>query len=236
MAVVLIDERLSEALERRLILLGHTPIRIKASGVLGADVASHPDMLVFHDKETLITTCAYAEEAPHVFTDIRLSANVNIRFCDEEQFSDYPRDCILNAIRFKDMLFCKSDSVSRAVLSYARERDLKIVSVNQGYPRCTVLKLSDGAAITADRGMARALSENGIRVYLINNGNITLPCRSYGFIGGAGGVFENTVYFTGNIDTHPDACLIKDAIKTEKMALVCLSDGNLFDGGGLIFL
>ena len=132
-------------------------------------------------------------------------------------------------------LFCRTESASEYLIAAAKRSGLEIVSVKQGYPACTVLKLSDEAAITADRGMAEALRAEGIRVYLIENGGISLPPYEFGFIGGASGVFGGAVYFLGDASRHPSWEIISDAIEKEGLRAVMLGRCELLDLGGIIF-
>jgi hypothetical protein len=237
MTLALIDERISFEAERRLSALGFFPIRMKKNKRLSPDIASHPDILCFHDRNTLITSCTYAEDAPYIFTDIReYCPELKIYFCDDRQSEKYPNDCIYNALRFGSRLFCKTDSVSEGVLRYAERSGLECIRVKQGYPRCSVLKLRENTAVTADAGMARVLSENGIKVYRIRAGHVKLEGREYGFIGGCAGVFGDTVYSLGDIDTHPDSEIIKDAVRDSGMKHLSLCEGELTDLGTILFL
>ena len=84
--------------------------------------------------------------------------------------------------------------------------------------------------------MAKILSDNGIKVTLIENGEIDLPPYKYGFIGGCAGISDGVVYFNGQIELHPSFNLIKDAIKEASLRYVCLSSQKLRDVGGILFL
>jgi len=204
---------------------------------VSAPIASHPDMLLFRHNENIITSAEYCDVAAYTFTEIREACpHVRISFVDEVQEYEYPNDAIFNALVMGNCLFCREESVSRAVLEYARECGLKTVNVNQGYPACTTLKLNEEVAVTADDGMARALSENGIKVFKISPYGVTLPPYEYGFIGGAAGVHGGFAYFLGNLDTHPDERVIKDACRAARVAPVSLSTGSLTDLGGIVFI
>lgn len=236
MICALVDERIDAGSERALAARGFHVIRLPASKKLGAAVASHPDMLLFYHKNRIITSAEYCDSAPYVFSDIReLLPRVNISFTDESFDAEYPRDAIFNALPVGEYLFCKVDSVSPSLLAYANQAGLKIIPVKQGYPACTTLAFGN-AAITADCGMAKALSGAGIKVTLISCGGIELLPYEYGFIGGAAGVFGNTVYFLGNLDSHPDAKLIREAILAEGFCPHSLSDAPLRDLGRIIFI
>ncbi len=236
MICALVDERIDGASERALLKRGFRVMRLPAAKNLGEAVASHPDMLLFYYNNRIITSAEYCESAPYIFSDIReLLPGVTITFTSDIFSNEYPRDAIFNALPIENCLFSKNDTVSRALLDYADECGLVPVPVKQGYPACTTLAFG-GAAITADCGMARVLSAHGIRVTVISSGGITLPPYEYGFIGGAAGVYGKTVYFLGNLDTHPDAALIRSAIEAEGFSAVSLSEGPLRDLGRIIFI
>ena len=98
-----------------------------------------------------------------------------------------------------------------------------------------MLKLSESAAITADRGMAEILKKHGIRATLIEHGGISLPPYEYGFIGGAGEVHDGKLYFFGDVNTHPDKDKIMSAAESEGLTVISLCAGVLRDLGGILF-
>lgn len=236
MKCALVDERISESAERGLLLRGFRVIKIPAEKNLSEAVKSHPDMILFHHKNKIIASADYCERYPYVFSDIREYCDkISLTFTEDKFSPDYPRDVIFNALVIKDKIFLKKDSISRAVTEYATSMGMRIIPVNQGYPSCVTLAFGE-SAITQDEGMARALSREGIRVTLISSGDISLPPHEYGFIGGASGVYGDTVYFLGNIDLHRDREKIKSAIQDEGMRFVSLSSEPLRDLGKIIFI
>lgn len=236
MKTVIVDERISDKCERSLALHGFRVLRLPADSHLGGAVASHPDTVLFYADSEIITTAEYCDDAAYFFTDLRqMHPHIKITFTSEQRSPLYPRDCIMNALAVGGNIFCKSDTVSEKIKEFASERDLRIIHTRQGYPACTVLSLCD-YAITADRGMAATLSENGIAVTLIREGHILLDSHEYGFIGGASGVFSDKVYFFGDILSHPDGELICEAIRRAGYTPISLSDEPLCDLGGMIFL
>jgi hypothetical protein len=237
MAIAIVDCRISEKCERALMLRGFTVIKVPPSSRLGAAVASHPDMLMFKCGDQIITSADYCDEAAYVFGDIReYCPSVRISFTDDVFEPEYPKDAIFNALECKGRLYCRTASISSAVKKCAEERGLKLTDVKQGYPACTVLHLSGEVCVTADEGMARALRECGVSVYVIENGDVTLPPYEYGFIGGAAGVYQGVVYFLGDLDTHRSKDVIKEACKAAKVTPVSLSCEPLADLGRIIFI
>ena len=84
--------------------------------------------------------------------------------------------------------------------------------------------------------MHDVLTKHGIRVTLIENGDVLLPPYEYGFIGGASGVFGDTVYFLGDVTKHRSYEKIRKACEGEGKDVVSLSDEGLIDLGRIIFL
>lgn len=140
--------------------------------------------------------------------------------------SPYPSDCLLNVETFGNniVIGAKSPRIS-AYETY------KHISVKQGYVGCSVLKLCEKAAITEDVGVARALSEIGVDVLLLERGPVLLPGASYGFIGGAGFVFNKNAYFFGNIEYHPQFDVLAAFLSKHRIKYFSLSSEKLTDYG-----
>lgn len=240
MTSVLVDYRISDAIERRLMALGFYPLRLPPSASLPEAIASHPDTLVCRIGDELITSADYCDEAAYIFTELReRHPSLKIRFTEDAFGKEYPKDCPFNALKLGKRLYARGESISAAVLDTAREHGYEHISVRQGYPACTTLAFESDAgelAITADCGMARVLSSCGVSVTKIENGAIALPPYEYGFIGGASGVYKSKIYFLGDLSTHPSADAIRAAALSVGFDTVSLSDEELFDGGGLIFI
>ena len=236
MRIVLVDERISDAIERSLYKLGVRPIRLPKDPCLGEAVRSHPDTLIFHHGSRLITTADYCDVAAYIFSDIReMTDDVKISFTADIRGDKYPLDCTMNALVIGDKIFCNEKHISKAIIEYANESGLRVIHTNQGYPACTTLAFGN-SAITADPGMAKVLQNEGVNVLQITEGHIALPPHEYGFIGGASVVIGNKVCFYGDISRHPDGAAIVEFIRDNGYEAVCLSDEHLVDFGGGIVL
>ncbi len=237
MKLAIVDERISAEARRTLSLSGFYIIDAPRAKGLPAPLASHPDMLIFKHESTLITSCDYVDEAPFVFEDIfRLIPSLTLVVSDESFGESYPHDAIFNALTVGERIFIKSDTASRAVLEYAKKRGLEIINSKQGYPACTTLAIDGRHTISSDLGMVKLLRENGIETLNISEGEISLPPYEYGFIGGAAGVFRDTVYFIGSLDTHPDGERIKEFCRAAGKRAISLATHTLTDLGRIIFI
>ena len=237
MKSVICDNRISAAMERRLQILGYYVIKLPLCSSLPEAISSHPDSLIFRLGDTFVTTCDYAEEAAYVFSDIReFSPDSRITFIDVPLGKSYPHDARLNAVSIGNHLITNTKTVAKEILEISEKQGFYTQNVNQGYPNCSILKINDENIITADAGIARKLEALGINALLITPGHISLPPYAYGFIGGASGVDGKTVYFLGDIMTHPDGKKITEFIENLGMKAVSLDSGELQDMGGIVFL
>jgi hypothetical protein len=234
--IALVDERITEKCERSLEELGFSVLKLPTYEKLPAPLASHTDMLAFRLGDTLLFPKDFLDNHPEIEAFIHSGReDIKILRSDIAISSTYPHDAAMNALVLGNRVFARKGSVCPDIIRLAESLGFEVIFVNQGYPACTVLPLGN-AAVTADEGMRRAIAGGGAEVYKINDGGIALPPYEYGFIGGACGVFEGVVYTLGDIDSHPDAAIIKAAIAREGLSLVSLSDEELRDLGGILFI
>ena len=236
----IVDERISEKCAARLSLDGFEVIRLPRDERLGEAVASHTDMLLFRLGDTIIGSRAYFEKNASVYNTLkRALPNFDFILSGEVISRDYPHDAIFNALRVGNKLFAKTDTVSSEILALAERVGLEIESVKQGYPACTALAISEKLVITADAGIRKAMERRGIKVLTISDSeSVLLPPYKNGFIGGSAGVFENKVYFIGNLHSHPFADIIESELSSIGYVAVSLDpdSDSLFDLGGMILI
>ncbi len=212
-----------------LIKYGFTPVALVPDNRLNKIVNTHADTLIFTDGKTHIANSDYMKNLPYEISDYFTPT-------DDFPYGEYPTDAAFNALSVGTRIFCRTQSMSPTVRDYAEKNGYTLVSVKQGYARCSALALSN-AVITADLGMGTTIAAQGINVFIIGSGHITLEGCKYGFIGGASFVDEatKTVYFFGDISAHPDGNEITAFIKKQGYSVVSLG-GELTDFGGAVVL
>ena len=237
MKICLCDERLPIACRTALEGEGFITLPLpKAEGVEAA-ICSHTDIVLFRNGNQLIIPREYADKNRDLFKKVQAAcAELNIIKSDIAPIGTYPKNACYNALVIGKLLFVKQDTVCRDILEYATAAGLKAVNVRQGYPACTVLPITDSAAITADKGMEKELLAQGIRVLLVRDSErILLPPYKNGFIGGCAARLGDAIYFMGNLECHPDAERIKDFIRENGMRAISLTGGEyLYDVGGAV--
>lgn len=148
--------------------------------------------------------------------------------------AEYPNNVSLNVALIGNKLLCKASALDKKLREYCILQGIDIINVNQGYTKCSTLILNDNAIITADTTIQKEASKQGIDVLKITQGGILLEGADYGFIGGCSGVIDDTVYFFGDITTHPDSSDIIGFIKKHNMKHVNLLREQLIDIGGFV--
>ncbi len=236
--IAITDSRIRAEEEITLVRHGFRVITLPPFSRLSPPVASHTDMLIARLGDEYISIADYSEEASYVFSDISsllLPGGARFTLTDDSVYDEYPLDAKLNILIMGRKIFCNTDNISPHIKQKAECLGYELIHTAQGYPACTVLKLSDDSALTADCGMAKALRDNGIDVTLIKNGGIELLPYEYGFIGGTGGVYDGKLYMFGDPSGHPSYKLILSAAEAHGLKIVPLSSGKLRDLGGILF-
>lgn len=218
--------------------LGHQTISLPVDPRLAPQVASHPDMLLFLIDHTLICDRFYYESYAKNQIDLACkTGNLTLSLTDEPPKPEYPYDIRFNAFCIGKYLFCYRAYTSPTVLKAAEENGKTIVSVRQGYARCSTCPVGDHALITADPSILQAArKQNDLDALSVHQGHIELPGYPYGFLGGSCGTDGKHLFFCGSLSRHPDGNTIHQFCERHSVEVVELSTDPLFDGGSLIFI
>ena len=191
----------------------------------------HADLqcLILNDTAFVLKRCQRLSEA--------LSDRYHVIECGERFGGVYPDNVKLNALYVDNKLICRVPSLDDKVKEYCDKNNIKLIHVNQGYAKCSCAVVSDRALITADQGIAKALTDTNIDFLTVEEGSVELEGAKYGFIGGASGYDSDkrTLYSCGDITRHPDYAKIKYFCDIHGTRIVNLNDDDLTDIGGIIF-
>ncbi len=228
MKTLIIGEKYRGKLEKHLELLGFDVFWLPNNTNIDKKLSGHSDLSIFIYKNTaILANYLMGQEIVNFLTN----RGFNVILSNENQGVKYPKDINLCASLIGDKLLHCSKYTDKKIL------DLKLdcIEVKQGYARCSCLTFGD-CIITSDKGIAAALNRNNIETLLIDEDGIILEGYSRGFIGGASFVCDNTVYFIGDINKHPDGKLISEFILKNKYEVCCVYDGELIDIGGAVVI
>ncbi len=236
--LAIIDFRADEEIVLNLENLGFKVIKMKGFEALPKPVFAHPDMLMFIDGDTLFTHTDYYKVAREELDLIAREKNLKIVVSNEKIGDKYPLDVLFNAVLLEGFLITNLNTVSEHIKDFAVNNSIKIINVKQGYTKCSVLKVCDNAIITADEGIYNAvLGEEKIDALKISENFADLDGYAYGFIGGASGLFGDSVYFSGDITLHPDyKSILAFCQKHGKKIISLKKNSRLYDLGTLTFI
>ena len=232
--LAVVDSRLPLSCLEGLNRFDFTPLPLPPFPRLSSPVTSHPDMRLLHVRDTLFCHREYYAIAKPEIDRILSVSGLSLCLTEDEVKETYPNDVALNFIFTGNCLLGKTEVLSEKVTEYAKAHRISLLSVKQGYAKCSTVVL-DGAIITADTGIAAAAASRGIDTLLVSEGDVSLPPYPYGFLGGASGVCGKTVFFCGDILAHKDGARIEAFCQKHGYKAVSLSNEPLFDGGSILF-
>lgn len=229
MKTLIIGERYKKKLEKTLNLRGFDVFWLPENPYIDPRLASHCDLSVFVlDNKAVIAGHLWRNQE---LVNLLTNRGVKVICSQYQQDCVYPKDVNLCALVMGDKLLHNETCTDPAIIN---NFSLKSIHIKQGYARCTALAVDAYSLITADAGVARAAENAGLDVLKIGKSGIELQGFNEGFVGGAAFKSGNVIYFTGNIDSHPDGREIKSFISERGLLCVSLTDGPLFDIGGAI--
>ncbi len=215
---------------RELALYGYNIIPTDKIDTLLVPEQKHADMQILriNNDYFILKECMHLKNKISACKPIVCSAPIGKR---------YPENIMLNFLYYNNALYGKLSAISTELKNYCKNKNIKIINVNQGYCRCSTLAVNSNSFITADGGIEKALINDGAKVLRISEENIRLEGFNYGFIGGAGGTINDSVFFFGNIESHPDYESIENFINkhNKKIKIIC-KEMPLTDIGGIVKL
>ena len=228
--LLLVSEDMQGEIERLLGDLGYGCVRLPKCDRLDTPVASHPDMIFYRLSDgRLLTDRGYYEK------NARLLKSTGGRFAFSEKSLDkkYPADILFDAFCIGGTVYGRTESVAPEISADCEG----VARVSQGYAKCSTLALDSGA-VTADMGIYKALTVNGVSALLIASGGIVLEGYGYGFIGGASffDPISRTAVFFGDprgLESYPE---IEGFLKEQGVRVLYPEGIPLTDLGGAVIV
>jgi len=189
---------------------------------VSAPVSGHPDLSLCAIGDTFV-----AEKTAYAYYREKLAGKRVI--CGETTLDKhYPSDIAYNVLISENIAFANVAFLDSVVKRELAGLNIRLISVNQGYARCSTVALKNGL-ISADPSIIRAARDAGVDVLPIAPGMVELAGYNYGFLGGASGLIDNRLFFFGNIKKHKNYKEIKDftlkkGISIEYIDLLPLTD------------
>lgn len=219
-------DKLAAPLENR----GVRVLRLPDNPDVDISIAGHADVSLLHMGGRRFVAAKGVPELVNLLTN----SGAEVISSVSEQSAVYPGDIGLNGCFAGKFFIHDLRWTDRAVLE-AMPDGAELISVNQGYAKCSVCVVDIGSVITSDAGIAKAAAVHGIETLLIKDGFIGLPGFETGFIGGcAFRLSGSELAFTGSLDGHPDKDAILSFITRRGIKPVFLTPEPIFDIGSAV--
>lgn len=192
-------------------------------------INSHPDLVIsIIDGTLIVDEHANIEifkqldvlDVPYVLGNSRLAAA-------------YPNDIAYNAVTTKDYLVHSLNHTNSLILQHSKSSGKKLISVKQGYTKCSTVVVNHNSIITSDQGIHQA-SKDEMNTLLIQPGHVLLEGHDHGFLGGASGSFEDSIIFHGDLSKHPDFEKIVAFVEGNNKEVIYFKEFLLTDIGSML--
>lgn len=232
MKYAIVDYRLTNEEQSNLEKLNCSIIKTEPCDLVYKEISGHPDIQlhILEDKTAILH-----KGASLTFECQLKNAGLNTLRSKNALTDKYPNDIILNAVSTKKFFIHNLKYTDEVLLKKCKNKTL--LTVKQGYTKCSTLILNDSAFITSDKSIYNALMNTNADVLFLPPGNISLPGLNYGFIGGTCGMLnENTLVFYGSLDFYPYKNSIINFLNKYNIDCIYLSQTPLIDRGSIFFI
>ena len=194
---------------------------------LDAPVCGHPDLSLCAVGDTFV-----AEKTAYAYYREKLAGKRVI--CGETTLDKhYPSDIAYNVLISENKAFANIAHLDSVVKKTLFAQNIQLISVKQGYARCSTVVLENGL-ISADPSIICAALSAGVDVLPIAPGMVELAGYDYGFLGGASGFIDNRLFFFGNLKKHKNFSEIKDFVSKKGVIIEYIDTIPLTDVGTII--
>ena len=228
--ICFVDYRATEEEINSLKNLNYDVIKIPKDNNLYEAINGHTDIqLNILNRHTIIVN----KNINLSFKELLKTKNINFIESDSTLSFKYPSNISLNAYITDNYLVHNLKFTDKKILDYCKNK--KIIHVNQGYTKCSILPLREKAIITNDTGIYNTLKSENFDILLLPFGDIELSGFNYGFIGGVGGMISNdSMAFFGSLDNYAFGNEVKKFLYKYDIKPIYLSNTKLIDRGSLL--
>lgn len=227
--LIIIDARIPETAIERLKEYG-TVFQLESFGTVYPSISGHPDIFMFQMEDIVII----APNAPKSLIDALKQHRITFLKGKEKLGGKFPETSYYNAVSTPQYLIHKQEHTTSCILRHSSNK--KFISVSQAYTRCNLLALPDGSFITSDKGIEKALKQEGMEVHYFIPNDVVLNGQDHGFLPGACGIFDNKVFFIGSLSQYTEGARLKELLESKGLSIEELYQGPMIDGGGIFFL
>lgn len=230
---IIIGEKYSSLLRKPLENLGIHPLFMPDNKLVDPRLSGHADLSVLHGGGNRLWL------APHLMGSRFAVQLREMGFVLDDpgilQSSVYPGDAQLNVCICGQYALYNPCNIPKSIAEFLTISSHHIVPCRQGYTKCSICVVDEGAIITEDRGVEAAARRAGLEVLRIEPGFVTLEGFLHGFIGGAAfKISTGKLAFTGTLNGSRLKDDILNFLEKRQIEPIYLTDRPVFDiGSGL---
>lgn len=223
---IIIGEKYRNLLETPLFEHNLTPIWLKNNPYVDDRLSGHADLAAVQIGKSIILS-EYLKPCEQIHNFI------NIEYLLNPIEPVYPYDAGLNICIVGDKLFYNPKTANRELVK--KSGCTKLISVKQGYTKCSICVADENAIITSDKMIAATAKNVGMDALYLEKPFVALEGFDYGFIGGAAfKISANELAFTGVIENYIIKGQIERFLNERNIKPVYLTDKPIFDIGSAI--
>lgn len=226
--LIIADYRLPEKALQRLSLRGDM-VLLKTDNVVYDSISGHPDIFLCHTPAGVIV----APQTPAIILEALQKHRIPYFIGQQAVGQKHPETTHYNAMVTDKYIIHNQQHTDPVILE--KNHALQPIHINQSYSRCSLFHLKDHIFLTSDKGIQKAL-DDVFEMHYFSPENIVLPHQKHGFLGGCFGKSNDSVYVTGSLKNIPNHKTLQDIIISNGFTIFELHDGDMIDGGGILFL
>jgi len=228
--LAIIDKRSSKEAKENLSKYVDDILFFESKGITYNSISGHPDIFIFQENNKLII----APNAPEQLFNFLEKYKINFQIGNSKVDETFKNSVKYNCVSSNNFLFHKKGLTEDLILK--NNTDKTFINLPQAYTRCSMLYLKDDFFISSDIGIKKVLDQNNLQNFYFSPEDIKIIEHKNGFFGGTCGVFDNKIFFNGNINKHKDGVALRNFLEDLNFEIICLHDDYLYDGGGIFFI
>lgn len=226
----IIDKRSSAEIKKNLSKYVDDIFEFSSVGITYNAIAGHPDIFIYQD---VANRLIIAPNSPHDLINFLSKKNVPYAFGKATVGKSLDQSVLYNCLATDTYFFCKQGKPDRLIEELNSTK--KLIDLPQAYSRCSMFAI-ENHIITSDKGIVKVLENHLIDYCYFDPSTITIEDHKNGFIGGTMGMYEDKVFFLGNILKHQDGKVLERFITNLNREIICLGNDELYDGGSIFFI
>ena len=227
--LIIVDKKIPGEAKEKLSAAGNI-LELETEGIVYPAISGHPDIFFCKTPQVLVISPSLPDKYLHKIQEQKLQFILG----NQASSIQHPESARYNVAINDRYLVHRLEYTDPVILQNCYT--LKKIPVKQAYTRCNLLLLRDDHYITSDRGILKNLQRSGLEGKFVSPEGILLPGFPNGFIGGAMGLLNDTIFIIGSLAYFPEGGAVRKFLEDHEYRIVELYQGPLVDGGGILFL